>query len=65
MSLKDKVIVITGASRGIGHAIAVRAAQDGAKLFPKTPPRPPKSRKSTYNRYLSFIFLFWFARYRF
>lgn len=32
MSLKDKVIFITGASRGIGHAIAIRAARDGAKV---------------------------------
>jgi citronellol/citronellal dehydrogenase len=30
MSLKDKVLFITGASRGIGLAIALRAARDGA-----------------------------------
>ncbi|CAG8485388.1 15661_t:CDS:2 [Cetraspora pellucida] len=29
MSLKDKVLFITGASRGIGLAIALRAAKDG------------------------------------
>lgn len=29
-SLKDKVIFISGASRGIGLAIAKRAAKDGA-----------------------------------
>ncbi|MBL8085687.1 MAG: SDR family oxidoreductase, partial [Candidatus Obscuribacter sp.] len=32
MSLKDKVLFITGASRGIGLAIALRAAADGAKI---------------------------------
>lgn len=32
MNLKDKVIFITGASRGIGLEIALRCAQDGAKV---------------------------------
>ena len=32
MSLKDKVLFITGASRGIGREIALRAAKDGAKI---------------------------------
>ena len=32
MSLRDRTIFITGASRGIGHAIAVRAAADGANI---------------------------------
>jgi citronellol/citronellal dehydrogenase len=32
MSLKDKTIFITGASRGIGYAIAERAARDGANV---------------------------------
>mgnify|MGYP001224116012 CR=1 FL=1 len=32
MSLKNKVIFITGASRGIGLAIALKAARDGAKI---------------------------------
>jgi len=30
--LRDKVIFITGASRGIGRAIALKCAQDGAKI---------------------------------
>ena len=30
--LKGKSIVVSGASRGIGLAIALRAAQDGAKV---------------------------------
>jgi citronellol/citronellal dehydrogenase len=30
--LKDKTLFITGASRGIGHAIAMRAAADGANV---------------------------------
>jgi citronellol/citronellal dehydrogenase len=32
MSLKGKTLFISGASRGIGHAIAVRAARDGANV---------------------------------
>src|SRR5262245_2896505 len=32
MSLKDQVVLVTGASRGIGRAIATLAAQDGARL---------------------------------
>lgn len=31
-SLKDKTLLITGASRGIGKAIALRAAKDGANV---------------------------------
>jgi citronellol/citronellal dehydrogenase len=31
-TLKDKTLFITGASRGIGEAIALRAAQDGANV---------------------------------
>ncbi len=32
MSLKGKTLFITGASRGIGHAIGLRAAEDGANI---------------------------------
>ena len=32
MALKDKTLLITGASRGIGLAIALRAARDGANI---------------------------------
>ena len=31
-TLKDKTLFITGASRGIGKAIALRAARDGANI---------------------------------
>src|SRR6187401_735998 len=32
MRLKDQVAVVTGAGRGIGHAIALRLAAEGAKV---------------------------------
>jgi len=43
-NLKDKTLFITGASRGIGKAIALRAARDGAHivLFAKTTEPHPK-----------------------
>ncbi|KRX10153.1 hypothetical protein PPERSA_08556 [Pseudocohnilembus persalinus] len=43
-SLKDKVLVISGASRGIGLAIGKRAAKDGAKvaILAKTAEAHPK-----------------------
>lgn len=43
-SLKDRVVVVTGASRGIGREIAVRAAADGAMvaLLAKTVNPNPK-----------------------
>ena len=48
MSLKDKVIFISGGSRGIGLAIAKKAALDGAKIIiaAKTA-EPHPDRKST------------------
>ena len=33
MSLKNKTLFITGASRGIGLAIGLRAARDGANVI--------------------------------
>ena len=43
-TLENKVLVITGASRGIGLAIALRAARDGAKIavWAKTDTPHPK-----------------------
>jgi citronellol/citronellal dehydrogenase len=43
-TLKDRVVVVTGASRGIGTAVAVRAAADGAAvaLLAKTQTPNPK-----------------------
>ena len=40
-SLKDKTAIVTGASRGIGHAIAVALAREGVRLglLSRTPPQ--------------------------
>jgi citronellol/citronellal dehydrogenase len=44
MTLKGKTLFVTGASRGIGHAIALRAAKDGANVViaAKTAEEHPK-----------------------
>jgi citronellol/citronellal dehydrogenase len=44
MSLAGKTLFVTGASRGIGHAIALRAARDGANIViaAKTETEHPK-----------------------
>src|SRR5437868_10674142 len=49
-SLADKTLFISGASRGIGLAIAVRAAQDGANvaLIAKTAEPHPKLEGTVY-----------------
>ncbi len=51
ISLKDRVLFITGASRGIGKAIAMRAAQDGARIavVAKTAEPHPKLTGTVYS----------------
>ncbi|MFX0032970.1 MAG: SDR family oxidoreductase [Promethearchaeota archaeon] len=51
ISLKDKILFITGASRGIGKAIAMRAAQDGARIavVAKTAEPHPKLEGTVYS----------------
>ncbi len=50
MSLKGKTLLITGASRGIGLAIALRAAKDGANIaiLAKTDEPHPKLEGTIY-----------------
>ena len=50
MSLKGKTLFISGASRGVGLAIAVRAARDGANvaLIAKTAEPHPKLEGTVY-----------------
>ena len=33
MNLKDKVVIVTGASSGIGEATAIRFAKEGARVI--------------------------------
>ena len=49
-SLKDKTLFISGASRGIGLAIALRAARDGANvaIAAKTAEPHPKLKGTIY-----------------
>ena len=62
-SLKNKTVFITGASRGIGRAIALRVALDGANIL--TPsyqgqfiPSPKRSRGQEVGHFhLSWIFV--------
>lgn len=42
MNLKNKTLFITGASRGIGKAIAIRAAKDGANIIIAAKTTEPK-----------------------
>ncbi|MGH8658534.1 MAG: SDR family oxidoreductase [Gammaproteobacteria bacterium] len=51
MSLRDKTLFITGASRGIGLAIALRAARDGANIVvaAKTAEPHPKLPNTIYS----------------
>ena len=46
MSLKGKTLLITGASRGIGLAIALRAARDGAGCRVSIPQDPGQAGKT-------------------
>ena len=47
MSLSGKTIFITGGSRGIGLAIALRAAQDGANIAIAAKTTDPNPKVST------------------
>lgn len=57
-NLRGKTIIITGASRGIGKAIALRAARDGANIVivAKTTINNPKVSYFKWASYLCFSF---------
>ncbi len=40
MTLENKVAVVTGAGRGMGHAMTVRFAKEGAQVVIATKPAP-------------------------
>jgi len=46
MTLKDKVIIVTGASRGIGQAVAILLAKNGAKVIVNHSKSPEKARQT-------------------
>ena len=46
-SLQDKVIIVTGAGRGIGREIALLCAAEGAKVVVNDPGAQPTARASS------------------
>ena len=45
--VQDKVAVVTGAAKGLGEAIALRLAEEGASLMTPTRLRPPRQPAAT------------------